>query len=111
MTVKRCNPDDCMEACLRCRQLSPTLLAWEDINRMSEDRILRIEDEEFRGNVLLTNALGAMPDFKLIPKLRFYEPGLVHVSTISLSDNGTPWIMCVCNDKCGKCTDSDVSES
>ena len=107
MTVQKCKSDECMEQSLHCRQLSPILLVWEDINRTSEDRILRITNDEFRGNVFITNTFGTTPDFTLIPKLRFYEPGLVHVTTISLSVDGTPWIMCACDDNCGKCTDRE----
>ena len=107
MTVTKCKSDKCMG--LRCRRLSADLLAWEDIQQVSSDRVLRIDNEEFRGNVFLTNAFGATPDFSQVPKLRFYEPGWVHLSTISVSTDGTPWIMCMCDDKCGKCTDHQKS--
>ena len=105
MSVTICDSKECMEPSLVCRQLLLNLLVWEDTDRVSKDRVLRIGRDEFRGNVFLTDALGATPDFTQVPKLRFYEPGLIHVSTISLSANGTAWIMCDCDDRCGKCSD------
>lgn len=109
MTVTKCESDKCMEESLRCRQLSEDLLAWEDINQVSNDRILRIDTDEFRGNVFITNALGGPPNFLEVPKLRFYESGWVHVSTVSMSGDGTPWLMCVCDDRCAKCTDHECA--
>jgi hypothetical protein len=103
MSVSGCADDQMILESLQCTKISADLLAWEDVKQLCEDRILRIDEHDFRGKVFITDANRTHPNPQLIPTLRFYVTK--NILSIRVAADETPWIMCECADRCGACMD------
>lgn len=84
-------------------------VAWADEREAATDRQVRLRQHTFAHTVYLTNVFGTAPDYTLLPPLRFYSISETHLCTVHMSADGTPWIACACDDRCGVCADTEAA--